>query len=143
MLKHIMSDLIELELKGDLAEVSRLKGEVEAFAEQLGLAADIQFELIMALEEAVANIINHGQLPPEEGMIRLKIEHQNGVASIELCDNGQAFNPLQGKEPDLKIPFEDREIGGLGIFYLKQMMDSLDYRFVGGQNILHMKKNLT
>lgn len=140
MLEHIMSNVIELELKGDIAEVARLKREVETFAEHLDLAADIQFELTLALEEAVSNIINHGQLPTDKGMIHLKIEHHGGEASIELRDNGHPFNPLQGGDPDLDIPFEDREIGGLGIFYLKQMMDHLDYRYADGQNILTMKK---
>ena len=63
-------------------------------------------------------------------------------AEVEVEDDGLCFNPLDAPEPDLTGPIEDRPIGGLGIYLVKNIMDELDYRRREGRNCLFMKKRV-
>ncbi len=61
---------------------------------------------------------------------------------IEFCDWGTPYNPLEKPDPDFDIPFEERRIGGLGIFMVKQFMDTVEYRQEDGCNILKIGKRI-
>jgi anti-sigma regulatory factor (Ser/Thr protein kinase) len=64
------------------------------------------------------------------------------VLSIELRDAGKPFNPLDNPDPDITLGAEERQIGGLGIFLCKKMMDEVSYRYTDGCNVLTMKKHI-
>ncbi|PNU19589.1 hypothetical protein C2E25_11660 [Geothermobacter hydrogeniphilus] len=134
---------IELDITIDHAEIERLKQAITTFADRMGLKSDTRFELTMALEEAVVNIIEHGELTPATGHIHLVLHCRKRIIHIELRDNGRRFDPLQERSPDFEIPFDERKVGGLGIFYLRQMMDNLAYRYADGENILTMQKRIS
>ena len=55
---------------------------------------------------------------------------------LVFCDNGEPYNPLAAKEPDVTASAEERAIGGLGIFMVRKMMDNVEYMYKGGQNVL-------
>jgi len=137
-----MTDRIEIELSADITEIKHLKKAIEGFSRAQQLNTETCFELTLALEEAVANIIEHGELTTGEGCIYLALQVDASSIHVELRDNGRPFNPLQASPPDLEVPFEERAIGGLGIFYLQQMMDELDYRYAEGENLLEMHKRI-
>lgn len=98
----------------------------------------LRFKLNLCIEEAVGNVVNYAY---EGGMgyIDVHTDLEDGVLTIRLTDSGKPFNPLEKDDPDITLSAEDREIGGLGIFLCKQMMDSLDYRYEQGRNIFTMK----
>ena len=60
--------------------------------------------------------------------------------SITFIDKGVPYDPLAKADPDVTLSADEREIGGLGIFMVKKSMDSIDYEYKDGQNILHIKK---
>ena len=62
--------------------------------------------------------------------------------TLTLADRGKEFDPTRREDPDLSLPAEERPIGGLGIFLIKQLMDSVEYRREGGENLLILKKRL-
>ena len=62
--------------------------------------------------------------------------------TLVVSDEGVPFNPLKREEPDITLSAAEREIGGLGIFITKKTMDTVDYRFENGKNILTMTKKL-
>ena len=62
--------------------------------------------------------------------------------TIQFLDNGKPYNPLEKEDPDVTLSAEERSIGGLGIFMVKKSMDSLDYEYQDGKNILTIKKSL-
>ncbi len=64
------------------------------------------------------------------------------MLTIELRDAGTPFNPLEREDPDINQKAEEREIGGLGIFLCKKMMDSIEYRYEDGNNVLTMTKKV-
>ena len=101
----------------------------------------IQFKVRLSIEEAVENVIRYAY---NDGIgwieVGTNLDQEGLTLTIELRDAGTPFNPLEKDDPDITLSAEEREIGGLGIFLCKQMMDDISYRYEDGNNILTMKK---
>lgn len=102
------------------------------------------FKLRLSIEEAVENVVryayNGGIGWLEAGT---SLDQDKLLLTIELRDAGVPFNPLEKEDPDITLSAEEREVGGLGIFLCKKMMDSLSYRYEDGNNILTMTKKIS
>lgn len=98
----------------------------------------IQFKVRLCSEEAVANVVDYAY---EGGMgfLEVSTEVSCGFFIISLKDAGHPFDPLKNPDPDITLSAEERQIGGLGIFLCKQMMDEVHYAFADGCNLLTMK----
>ena len=68
------------------------------------------------------------------------VERNDSILSISLSDSGIPFNPLEHEDPDTSIEVDNRTIGGLGIFLVKQIMDSVEYTNKDGQNCITIRK---
>ena len=125
-----------------LEESSRLQPFVEGIGEALHLPADLTFSLNLALEEALVNAISYAYPVGEKGVITLKAFWENEPTAIEfeLIDSGRMFNPLMVQKPDMTQDVESRQVGGLGIFLVRNLMDEVTYQNRNGQNYLLMKK---
>lgn len=103
----------------------------------------LQFKIRLSVEEAVENVVRYAY---QGGIGWLEAGTELSKDGLELTivlrDAGTPFNPLEREDPDVTAAAEDRDIGGLGIFLCKQMMDSIEYRYEEGCNILTMKKRL-
>ncbi|MBR0170058.1 MAG: ATP-binding protein [Bacteroidales bacterium] len=101
------------------------------------------FKIRLSVEEAVENVVRYSY---EGGIGWLEAGTQLSDDGLELMivlrDAGTPFNPLEREDPDVTAAAEDRDIGGLGIFLCKQMMDNIAYRYEDGCNILTMTKRL-
>jgi anti-sigma regulatory factor (Ser/Thr protein kinase) len=131
----------ELQLEPLLSEIPRLIEWVEARCAASGVGGEIAMKLALALEEAVANAINHGlpgSPPPHRLAVRLGVDADTVAA--EVIDNGRPFDPTAVPDPDLKSSLEERQLGGLGIHLMRELMDGLDYRRSGDMNILRLRK---
>ena len=131
----------EFDVKPQVCEVARLIEWIGSRCAAEGLVDDIAFKLTLALEEAVVNVISHGfaDLPPPHSItVRLEITAQSVTADI--VDNGRSFDPISEPDPDLSLPLEERDPGGLGIHLIRGMMDRVDYCRSDGKNILRLEK---
>jgi serine/threonine-protein kinase RsbW len=131
----------ELCVEPQVSEIPRLIDWVEACCGAGGVAEQIGFRIALALEEAVTNIIGHafdGIPPPHRIRVRLDITARSFIA--EIVDNGRPFDPTGVPAPDLSLPLEQRPPGGLGIHLMRSMMDRIDYRRIGGENLLRLEK---
>ena len=103
----------------------------------------LRFKLRLSIEEAVENVVRYAY---EVGIgwleVGTSLDKDTLILTIELRDAGVPFNPLDREDPDITLSAEEREVGGLGIFLCKQMMDSLSYRYEDGNNILTMTKKI-
>lgn len=128
-----------LQLMNDVGEVTKLAEWVEALAEEAGLAPDKTFQLNLALEEAVVNVINYAY-PGKEGMpFVVEAEVLDDRICFVIDDSGVAFDPTQADEPDLTLSAEERPIGGLGIMLVRQFMTDIAYeRTADGHNRLSL-----
>ena len=103
----------------------------------------LKFKLRLSIEEAVENVVRYAY----DGGIGwleagINFDQDSLVLTIELRDAGVPFNPLEKEDPDVTLSAEDRKIGGLGIFLCKKMMDSIQYRYEDGNNVLTMTKKV-
>lgn len=94
-----------------------------------------QFKIRLCVEEIEENILGYSQ----SDWVTLSVDIEGDFLVITFKDGGVAFDPLAKDDPDITASLEDRQIGGLGIFLCKQMMDSVEYRREGAHNILSMK----
>ena len=104
---------------------------------------NLRFKIELSIEEAVDNVVRYAY---EGGIGWLEagtsLNEESLILTIELRDAGTPFNPLEKDDPDVTLSAHDREIGGLGIYLRKQMMDSISYRYEDGNNALTMTKRI-
>lgn len=137
-----MSDTLELTLRNDISEVARVIDAIEAFGERNGVPAKKIFQLNLVLDELFTNIVSYGFDGQGGSEIRLSVQLRNGIIDAELVDNGKAFNPVEAALPELGEGIEDRQIGGLGLKFVRTYMDGLEYRREGGFNRLRLRMNV-
>lgn len=102
---------------------------------------EIQFKVRLSVEEAVENIVRYAY-ENGSGYLEASTAQEDNMLVITLKDAGTPFDPLAKPDPDINAELEDRQIGGLGIFLCKQLMDGIYYQFVDGCNLLTLKKRL-
>lgn len=132
----------ELVLLNEIQEISKLASFIEEIGEELSLPASMVFNLNLALEEAVSNIILYAY-PGQTGK-EIRVQAATMVHSLvfTLTDSGEAFDPLNTKDADVTLSLEERPIGGLGIFLIKNIMNEVEYQRIEGKNIFTLKKYL-
>ena len=96
----------------------------------------------LALEEAVVNVMEYAYPKDEHGQVMVEAWRSNGNICFAISDSGVAFDPTQQKEADTTLSAEERPIGGLGIFLVNQLMDSVTYERKDDKNILLLVKKL-
>ena len=126
-----------LVLHNDVSEVPQLGQWVELLGEEYGLDMPQVFQLNLALEEAVVNVISYAY-PDTTGDLSLAVQGASNRLTFVLSDQGVAFDPTQQEAPNITLPAEERNIGGLGIFLVKQIMKEVTYQRKDDKNILTM-----
>jgi anti-sigma regulatory factor (Ser/Thr protein kinase) len=129
-------------LQNDITEIPHLKARVADYGKIQALSDDLIQDVQLVLEEMVSNIIFYGYTDVQPHQIVVIVDIAKDTLMIEIRDDAQPFNPLAKSAPDLTVPFEDREIGGMGIHLMRTLMDNVAYHTVEGQNILRMTKQL-
>jgi len=134
---------MEFILKNDLNEIQLLAEAIELFGEENNLSLKDIFAVNLALDELLTNTISYGYNDAKEHQIIIKYSMEDGKnLVIEIRDDALPFDPLQREDPDITQNIEERSVGGLGIFLVRQMMDEIKYRREDGYNILLLKKTI-
>jgi len=130
-------------LHNDIQQIPQLAEFVEAVADLAHLDVGLTMSLNLALEEAVSNVIMYAYPKGSDGLVELEAIIRKGSMEFILSDNGTPFDPTAAPEADITLDVEDRPIGGLGIFLVRNIMDEVKYnRSDDGKNILSMTKKL-
>lgn len=128
--------VLDLHLVNALPEILRLAEQVEDFCERHGLSPKIAHAFNLAFDEILTNVISYAYDDAGSHQINVRLWLTHGVVGAEVVDDGRAFDPLQQPPPDLDAPVDERAVGGLGIFFVKEMMDTVVYRRENGANHL-------
>ena len=131
-----------LTLKNNIAEIAQLSAFIESTAQELKLSAELIFNLNLALEEAISNIILYAYPKEETHLIYLSVQKKENQLIFILTDTGKEFNPTVQKKIDFTLSATERPIGGLGIFLIQQIMNKVEYQRIDGKNILTLSKHL-
>ncbi|MBO4451472.1 MAG: ATP-binding protein [Bacteroidaceae bacterium] len=131
-----------LVLKNDVNEIGHLNAFVKDLCQALHIDQDTATGVCLAVEEAVVNVMNYAYPAGTEGEIRVKAFANANRLTFEISDDGIPFDPTAATKPDLTLPAEQRPIGGLGIYLMRQYMDTMKYKRVKDCNILSLTKQI-
>ncbi len=136
-----MENIRELSLFAGPEAAARALDFVADICRQWRIDADACFDIQLAVDEAVSNVVAHSY-GSRSGPITLRVQQDGRDVIIELVDEGTPFDPAAAPDPDLTGSLEERRIGGLGIYFMRKMMDELSYQRDDQRNVLRMiKKN--
>jgi sigma-B regulation protein RsbU (phosphoserine phosphatase) len=123
-----------------IEEIERMASFLEEICQENDLSVEDTFNIHLAIEEAVTNVIMYAYPQGEEHEFMLTAHMLENRLIFKLIDSGKEFDPTLQPEADVTLSLEDRPIGGLGIFLIRKIMQAVDYRRVDGKNILTMVK---
>lgn len=137
-----MNLIAEHQLRNTQADAAQLEPWIRSFAAAANLSANARQAFDLALAEWVTNIISYGFPDDREHLIRLRFLADGDSASVEVVDDGVAFNPLTVPPVDTQTPLEGRAIGGLGIHLIRRLMDQVEYSRTEGRNVLKLRRRI-
>jgi serine/threonine-protein kinase RsbW/sigma-B regulation protein RsbU (phosphoserine phosphatase) len=109
------------------AAVTRVAGALDAFCAAERLPIDVFWRLHVALDEIVANIVSHGGADGTVPEVDVTFRRDAGRVEVVVADDGPAFDPLAKPDPDVTLPLDARQPGGLGIALVRSLMDDIQY----------------
>jgi len=137
-----MDQSFEMTIESDSSRIPSVSTSLEEVMHTHGFSSENILDTQLAVEEVITNIINHGY-KNAGGEIVISCRINVNQAEVRIRDNAPRFDPLSLPEPKLDDTIEDRKIGGLGVFLVRQVMDEISYRYENGQNNLVMIKKKT
>ena len=129
-------------LHNNIQQIPQLADFIETIANEMRLDQGLAMSLNLALEEAVTNVILYAYPAGSDGLVDIEAIMGKDILEFIISDSGVAFDPTAAPEADISLDVEDRPIGGLGIFLVRNIMDTVSYQRTDGKNILSMTKKL-
>lgn len=130
-------------ISNEISELKRMSAFIGDICHDIGADAQTEMNLELALEEIVSNIIFYAYPQGETGNnITVKYEREDDTVIFTIYDRGIAFDPTKKEEADVSLSAEERNIGGLGIFLVNRIMDTMEYQRLGNENILRLTKKI-
>lgn len=136
-----MSATRTLRVANRVEELSGVSEAVETLGQQEDWAPDVSYAVVLALEEVATNVVRHGGGEEGAGEIEIEVVSTDEEVRVEVRDRGKPFDPFrEAPSPELDAALEDRQIGGLGVHFVRSVMDETSYRREHGRNRVTMIK---
>jgi len=127
-------------VKASLENLERINSFIRLWTKKVGLSPGSENQLLLAVEEACVNVAKYAY-PEFTGPVTIDCRLDGGSLILQIRDEGVPFNPLKTPEPDLALSLEEREVGGLGIFFIRRLVDEVKYQREGKFNVLTLSKS--
>jgi serine/threonine-protein kinase RsbW len=137
-----MTERFELTVEAKVEQLARISEFIVDAMRAFRLDDRKSFEVQLAVDEACTNIM-HYAYSKAGGTIEISCERRNDAVWVIIKDHGKPFDPTTVPPPDLDADVEGREVGGLGIYFMRRMVDKINYEYRDGQNVLTMVKRKT
>jgi serine/threonine-protein kinase RsbW len=134
-----MEDTLFWTIDADINAIPRISLALDQTMRDHAFSDEDILDTQLAVEEAITNVIVHGYTQGT-GKILITCRTAHGLVEVQIEDTAPPFNPLSIPEPDITDAVEDRKIGGLGVFLIRQVMDEIVYRYEDRKNILVLVK---
>lgn len=131
-----------LVLPNDIETIPQLNEFIDLVAEEVGLDMSLTMSLNLAMEEAVVNVMDYAYPNGQKGDVDIEVTADQEWMTFVITDTGIAFDPTTKEDADTTLSAEERPIGGLGIFLVRQLMDDINYKREGNKNVLTLRKKL-
>lgn len=130
---------MQLKIKNTVDEIPSICDKVKEFCEEHGVSDEKYHDIILIIDEVATNVISYAYPDGEEHLFSLDIDvNEKGRICIKLTDDGIPFNPLQQESADTDSSLEERQIGGLGIFIVKHLAETVEYSRMDDKNNLYI-----
>ena len=133
---------IDATIRNRREELRRVRDAVDRLGAENRLAAEIVSDMQVALDEILTNIVDYGYTDDAEHEIRVRVKVLDNVLEATVEDDGVAFNPLESAPPDTRAPLRERRIGGVGLHFVKSLMNEVSYNRLGDRNRLVLRRKL-
>ena len=133
---------LALKIPNDLNTLSGIAVAATEFLESKGASREVIFAANLAIEEMVSNTIKYGYSDDLQHQIEIQLALSTNVLEIEIRDDGRPFDPFANPPPNPAPPGDKRKAGGLGIHFVRNILDGFNYMRREGQNVVRLTKRL-
>ena len=138
---EIMDDAtLEVSIVNDLRELARIAAKIDEFCTARDLGPQIGYAVNLSVDEILTNTISYGYDDEEPHKIEIVVSMEADTIVVVIVDDSTAFDLSQTPDADVESSVEERALGGLGLFLVHQMMDGVEYRRMGGCNVVTLTK---
>lgn len=134
----------EITVAATLENLDKVVCLVEDMLSITSCPAKVKMQIALCLEEVFVNVASYAY-DGEEGSCTIAVSTQytdtDGMITLEITDDGRPFNPLEKEDPDISLSADDRQVGGLGIYMVKNYMDYKTYHYKNKKNMLRLDKS--
>ena len=134
-------NVLEISLANDLREIAGAAEKIDAYCESHALSPDIAYAVNLSIDEILTNTINYGYDDDEPHRIELVLRLQTDALVIVIVDDSRRFDPTATPDPDIEASLDERDVGGLGLFLVHQMMDGVEYERADDRNVVTLTKS--
>ena len=132
-----------MSVKSDTSQLASIRDFITKNAEENHIPEQISNAIILAVDEAATNIVKHAYHYAEGKDILVTLQVNEDECIVSLADFGDSFDPSLITQPDMKEYFQQHRVGGLGLYLIRTLMDSMEYKTEPGvSNKLILKKKL-
>ncbi|MDP6689514.1 MAG: ATP-binding protein [Alphaproteobacteria bacterium] len=132
----------QLRIENKLAEIASVMAAFDGFAMEHGLPPAIVSRFKLFFDELLSNTIRHGYSDQENHEIEIALCCRDGRLTVTISDDGMPFDPLSAPAPKIEVALAERELRGLGIHLVRNMLQDAHYRRAEGRNIITLMENL-
>ena len=132
----------ELRIRNQMTELEKVNQFIGEISEELGLSMEMTMDLNLVIEELVVNVVSYAYPQGTDGEIELMVTSDDKELTLVLSDQGREFDPTSKEDTDMSVNPAERELGGMGIFLVKNIMDEVTYQRFKGKNLLTMTKKI-
>lgn len=133
---------MRIELNNSLDEIATARDALRAFTDACAVDEAATQAAALVLDELLTNIISYGLKGSRHDPIILELDIVDEKLQIRITDCGTPFNPFEKSDPNLDVPLEQRQPGGLGIYLVKKYMDEYGYEYRDEHNIVTLRRKL-
>ena len=135
-------NVFEIALANELQEIVSAAAKIDAFCEEKDLSPEIAYAVNLSVDEILTNTISYGYGDDEPHRIEIIVRLEAGALVVVIVDDSAPFDLSATPETDVEATLEEREVGGLGLFLVHQMMDKVEYERVDGCNVVTLTKSM-
>ena len=129
-------------IKNNIHEMAKFNTFIKSVIKKLHIEKSLANQFRLAIEEVVVNVIDYAYPMGQEGNIEIYITSDGRILKAVIIDSGIAFDPTNREKPNTSLSVEERQIGGLGLLLVSELMDTINYRRENGRNILTLVKKV-
>ncbi len=132
----------QIVIKNELPEIIAVNEKFETFAEEFDIPQSVAVKFNVIFDELLNNVISYAYTDDDEHDIEVRMKRAGKRLTVTITDDGVPFNPLSVERPDTDLSLEDREVGGMGIHLVRNLVDDVSYQRRIGKNVMTMMQKL-